>query len=92
MLYTVYILFSEKHAKIYIGYTSNLINRFHSHNGQSKKAWTRNFRPWMVIYCEYFINKAQARAREKQLKGTKSREWIWNKIEKELTAKGYISA
>jgi len=56
MLYTVYILFSEKHRKIYIGYTSNLINRFHSHNELSKKDWTRNFRPWMVIYCEYFYD------------------------------------
>jgi len=43
-------------GNIYIGYTSNLINRFHSHNELSKKDWTRNFRPWMVIYCEYFYD------------------------------------
>lgn len=68
MLYTVYILFSEKHSKIYIGYTSNLINRFHSHNELSKKDWTHNFRPWVVIYCEYFHDKEQAKKREKQIK------------------------
>ena len=92
MLYTVYILFSEKHGKIYIGYTSNLINRFHAHNELSKKDWTRNFRPWIVIYCECFTDKAKARKREKQLKGAIGREWIWKKIGTELNRKGFISA
>jgi len=92
MLYTVYILFSEKHGKIYIGYTSNLINRFHSHNELSKKDWTRNFRPRMVIYCGYFNDKEEVRKREQQLKGAKGREWIWQKVETELGAKGFISA
>jgi putative endonuclease len=82
MFYTVYILFSEKHGKIYIGYTSNLIDRFHSHNELSKKDWTRNFRPWKVLYCEYFSDKEKAKKREEQLKGAKGREWIWKKIEK----------
>ena len=59
MLYTVYILFSKNHGKIYIGYTSNLIMRFHSHNTHSTKDWTHNFRPWIVIYCEYFDDKAE---------------------------------
>ncbi len=70
MIYTVYILFSTKYNKIYIGYTSDLINRFRSHNELSTKDWTRSFRPWTVIYCEYFENKTQAEKREKQLKST----------------------
>ncbi len=57
MPYTVYMLFSEKYQKIYIGPTSNLMNRFHSHNELSKKDWTHNFRPWVVIYCEYYDHK-----------------------------------
>jgi putative endonuclease len=72
MLYTVYILFSAKYNKIYIGYTSNLINRFYSHNELSKKDWTRSFRPWIVIYCEYFEDKRQAGKREKELKVEKA--------------------
>ena len=85
MLYTVYIIFSNRHKKIYIGYTSNLINRFHSHNELSRKDWTHNFRPWVVIYCEYFTHKEEAQKREKQLKGAKGREWIWMKIQTDLT-------
>ena len=92
MLYAVYILFSQNHNKIYIGFTSNLIKRFHSHNIRSRKDWTHNFRPWVVIYCEYFDIKTEAVAREKQLKGAKGREWIWNKIASELNVKGFISA
>jgi len=91
MLYTVYILFSQNHNKIYIGFTSNLIKRFHSHNIRSRKDWTHNFRPWVVIYCEYFDIKTEAMAREKQLKGAKGREWIWDKIESQLNVKGFIS-
>jgi hypothetical protein len=46
----------------------------------------------MVIYCEYFENKTQAEKTEKQLKGGKGREWIWNKIQTQLDLKGFISA
>jgi putative endonuclease len=92
MLYTVYLLFSNTHQKIYIGCISNLINRFHSHNELSKKDWTRSFRPWMVIYCEYFNAKEEAKKRQQQLKGAKGSEWIWQKIEAELDAQGFISA
>ncbi|WP_084163759.1 GIY-YIG nuclease family protein [Olivibacter sitiensis] len=30
--FTVYVLYSEKHDKIYIGFTSNLPERLRSHN------------------------------------------------------------
>jgi len=80
MLYTVYILFSQKHNKIYIGYTSNLIQRFCSHNELSNKGWTIKFRPWVVIYCEYFETKEEAIKREKELKKAKGREWIRQNI------------
>ena len=92
MLYTVYILFSSDHNKIYVGYTSNLILRFYYHNKLSTRGWTHNFRPWVVIYCEYFNDKKEAMKREKQLKGAKGREWIWEKIETQLSIAGFISA
>ena len=30
--FVVYILFSDKHNKTYVGFTSNLIERYKSHN------------------------------------------------------------
>ena len=90
MLYTVYVLFSISHQKIYIGYTSNLIERFKSHNELSIKGWTRSFRPWLVIYNEFYQTKNEAIKREKKLKSGKGREWIWSRIQNQFLANGFI--
>lgn len=66
--FVVYILFSSKFDKIYIGYTSNLIQRFYSHNFLSKKGYTVRYRPWEVIHVEFLMLKKQAINREKHLK------------------------
>jgi putative endonuclease len=79
-MYKVYILYSAKYNKIYIGYTSNLEERLLSHNQLGKKGWTIKFRPWMLIHTESFNTKQQALLREKQLKSGKGREWIWNEL------------
>lgn len=91
MLYTVYILYSEKHSQIYIGYTSHLINRFHSHNQYGTKDWTRNFRPWVVVYCEYHESKTNALKREKQLKSGIARAAIRAKLLIAFKLQGYIT-
>jgi putative endonuclease len=79
-MYTVYVLFSKKYNKIYIGYTSDLKSRLISHNEMSKKGWTLKFRPWILVYSETFEKKVEALSREKQLKFGKGREWIWSEI------------
>ncbi len=53
-IFTVYVLFSAKFNKIYIGFTSDLIKRFYSHNQLSKKGFTIKYRPWFVCYTEVF--------------------------------------
>jgi putative endonuclease len=92
MSYTVYILYSRLHKKIYIGYTSHLIERFKSHNSSGTNGWTIKFRPWEVIYCEYCSNKPEAINRERVLKGARGREWIHQKIKTQLEQFGFISA
>ena len=92
MLYTVYILFSSSHNKIYIGYTSNLLERFKSHNVLGKKGFTVKYRPWIVAYCEHFEDKAAAIQREKALKSGKGRKWIYTKLENDWKNLGFISA
>ncbi len=74
--FVVYILFSEDYGKTYVGFTSNLIERFKSHNYLSKKGYTIKFRPWQVIYVEFFTTKSEALKREKLLKSGKGREFI----------------
>ena len=80
--FVVYILFSNKHNKTYTGFTSHLINRFKSHNFLSKKGFTIRYRPWTVIYVEFFNSKSEAMSREKFLKSGRGRKFV-----KQLTSK-----
>ncbi len=59
-MYYVYVLYSDRFDKIYIGMTSNLEQRFLSHNVLSKKGWTRKFRPWRIIHTEILESKEKA--------------------------------
>ena len=74
--FVVYILFSEKFNKNYTGYTSNLIERFKSHNSLETKGYTLKYRPWKVIHVEFFNSKSEAIKREKYLKTGIGREFI----------------
>ena len=82
MIYTVYVLYSKKYDKIYIGYTSDLIKRFHSHNELGTKGYTVKYRPWDVIYTEVFSNKTDAMKREKELKTYQGRVFIKELLKK----------
>jgi putative endonuclease len=77
----VYVLYSVSFRKIYIGYTSDVNERFRSHNELAKRGWTIKFRPWKIVHTEFFENKERAMLREKQLKTARGREWIWQLIE-----------
>jgi putative endonuclease len=76
LIFTVYILYSKKYDKKYVGFTSNLIERFKSHNLLSKKGYSLKFRPWFVLYTEYYDSKTDATSREKWLKTGVGREFI----------------
>jgi putative endonuclease len=85
-MFVTYVLYSEKFDKIYIGYTSDLVDRFNSHNYLSSKGFTANFRPWIVIYVEFHETKSKAMMREKQLKTSRGREFcrtLINQFEKQ---------
>jgi putative endonuclease len=79
-MFTVYVLYSPKHHKIYIGYTSDLTNRLESHNIYSKKGYTVKFRPWTVLFTEEYHHKKEAIIRERQLKSSRGRDYIWNQV------------
>jgi len=72
-MFAVYVLYSQKIDKIYIGYTSDLISRFKSHN-ELGKGWTKKFRPWIVMHIEVFETIKEAMTREKQF--NHSRNWF----------------
>ena len=90
-MYTVYVLYANSWGKIYIGYTSNLINRFHSHNKLANNGYTSKFRPWVVIYTEYFNDKESAIKREKELKSSRGRAFLKTEIIPMMKSVGFIS-
>ncbi|MFQ5863200.1 MAG: GIY-YIG nuclease family protein [Candidatus Brocadiales bacterium] len=78
-MYYVYILQSEKDSRLYIGYTTNLKKRIQEHNS-GKSLATKPFQPYKLIFYEAFLNKADAKAREKYLKSG----WGFRSIKKML--------
>jgi len=65
--YYVYILFSLKDGGLYIGYTTNLKKRLTQHSNNQVTA-TKDRTPLKLIHYEYFVDKADAKAREEFLK------------------------
>jgi len=71
-MYAVYILYSSKLDRYYIGYSSDIAGRLRRHNDHSK-GFTNAGKPWVIVYSEDYENKSDASAREKQLKKLKNR-------------------
>lgn len=63
----VYILYSLKDSRLYIGFTNNLKKRLTEHASGKVEA-TKNRTPLKLIHYEYFISRNDAEAREKFLK------------------------
>ena len=77
----VYILYSEKIGKYYIGACENLERRLYEHNvGHSK--FTSTGVPWILKYSEIYPALQEAKQRERKIKAMKSRKYIEDLIVK----------
>lgn len=73
IMFYVYVLRSIKDPdEIYVGYTTNLRERFSLHQ-QGLVRSTKPYRPWKLIYYEAYISKADAKRREEYLKTAKGK-------------------
>jgi putative endonuclease len=66
-MWYVYVLYSLKDGKFYVGCTNDLRERIKEHN-QGKVKSTKERRPLQLIYYEACWNKKDAYKREKYLK------------------------
>lgn len=64
----VYILASNKNGTLYIGVTTNLIQRVYQHKSHMVEGFTQKYHVDRLVYVEEFPNIADAIEREKQLK------------------------
>ena len=77
----VYILYSKKIDKYYVGACTYLDRRFYEHNlGRSK--FTSTGIPWELVYTEEWEDLVLAKQRELKIKKMKSRIYIQELIRK----------
>lgn len=79
--YSVYIMASERNGTLYIGMTSNLIQRAWQHREGIVPGFTKKYGVKELVYFESYGNVWSAIARETRLKKWK-RRWKIELIEK----------
>ncbi|MCR9155541.1 MAG: GIY-YIG nuclease family protein [Bacteroidetes bacterium] len=62
-MFVTYVLYSKNYDRLYIGFTSDLIQRFKSHQHLATKGFTIKYRPWLVILVRFHANKKENRSR-----------------------------
>lgn len=79
-MHIVYILYSKRYKRKYIGVTSNLDKRLKEHNSGYTKS-TKPFIPWVIVHIEEFHTFKEARHREKYFKSAAGRRFIKQNID-----------
>ena len=78
----IYILASERNGTLYIGVTSNLVQRIWQHKSDLVEGFTEKYGVHSLVYFELLDDMFQAITREKQLKKW-NRAWKLALIEKQ---------
>ena len=78
--YYVYILASKRNGTLYIGVTSDLVNRVYEHKNNITEGFTKKYNIHKLVYYENTNDVESAIRREKQLKKW-NRKWKINLIE-----------
>ncbi|MBU4539533.1 MAG: GIY-YIG nuclease family protein [Weeksellaceae bacterium] len=73
--YYVYILYSAKLNRYYIGQTQDIEERLRKHHF-SKDHFTGKSDDWELKYTEEYSSRSEAIARESSIKAKKSRKYI----------------
>ena len=73
-MFYVYVLYSVKFERYYVGMTNRLEDRLNEHN-TGKTRSTKAFMPWDIVHKEFFETRDKARIREKYLKSSAGRRW-----------------
>ncbi|MBK6265742.1 GIY-YIG nuclease family protein [Marivirga sp. S37H4] len=80
--YYVYILYSVKIDKYYVGYSRTPEKRLVFHNSSFNKIWSKKGQPWELKTTIPFASKTEAMVVERKIKSFKSRTAIESIINK----------
>ncbi|KAF1083032.1 MAG: Excinuclease ABC, C subunit-like [Candidatus Rifleibacterium amylolyticum] len=78
----VYVLASKRNGTLYIGVTSNLVQRIWQHKNNEVEGFTKKYQVHLLVYYELHETMESAITREKRMKKW-NRDWKINFIEKE---------
>ena len=76
----VYIMASQRNGTLYIGVTSNLVQRVHQHRNGLIEGFTKKYDCKFLVWFQAFDNLDEARRRELQMKEWR-RAWKLREIE-----------
>jgi putative endonuclease len=83
-MYYIYILYSDRSDKYYVGYTSDYQNRLIEHNTSSRDSYTSKHRPWILkVAFECGEDEGATKRIETFIKKQKSRRFIEKMIAEE---------
>jgi putative endonuclease len=93
MKYYVYIIYSEKCDRYYVGHSDDVERRFDEHNSGRGGKYTSSCKPWELMNTETYESKTSAVNREIEIKNKKSRKYIERLIKKknqnDISSAGY---
>jgi putative endonuclease len=78
--YAVYMLASDRNGTLYVGVTSNLVQRLQQHKARTVPGFTKRYGVTRLVWFERHASIIEAIAREKQVKGW-NRAWKLKLIE-----------
>ena len=78
--YCIYILANKRNGTLYIGVTSNLVERVYEHKNNMIEGFSKKYNIHKLVYYEITDDIKSAIRREKQLKKW-NRKWKINLIE-----------
>lgn len=71
----VYILFSEKSSRYYVGQTSDIIERLKRHNS-GRVISTKYGLPWKIVLYKEVLNRSEALLLERKIKKRGAKRFI----------------
>ncbi|HEY4528554.1 MAG TPA: GIY-YIG nuclease family protein [Candidatus Paceibacterota bacterium] len=80
-MYYTYVLLSLKNKRKYIGSTDDLRQRVREHNSGIGGKYTKDNKPFKLIYYEAYVSKKDAQRAEKFYKTGYGREILNSKLE-----------
>lgn len=74
-MFSIYVLWSNKINKRYIGSAEDVEKRLYEHNTGSNR-FTKGGMPWILVYTEQYSTRSEAYRRERFLKSGVGCTWL----------------